>query len=256
MDGPVSDLTSTEAHVKHVTELMRAIGHANQRDFDMMLLSGYNHRARNALNGIVISMHLCFRKSPGPQPACWSGLELLYQQTMFIFDALQWWWRHISNSYITSSLNEFIEHQEAKWMPLLAAHGRRIITEPPAKPVLGQFNLELLGTIFDHIVLWRFKNGTCDIRIQWYDDDDSVTVVFSEPWPSDAVSEESEAITQPGSTPEWVFPDLSRLAELVILPMLARLVASQGGQIYEWTQHRWSLGVRWPHAAPHPERIT
>ena len=60
------------------------------------MLSSFNHRCRNSLNGIKMSLYLFKREVGGPMPGELGELERSYQQLEVLFDRLQMIYRPLS----------------------------------------------------------------------------------------------------------------------------------------------------------------
>ena len=79
------------------------------------MLSCFNHRCRNSLNGIKMSLYLFKRELGASMPGTLGELERSYYQLEVFFDRLQMVYRPLSLTLVRSPLGRFFNEQLPSW---------------------------------------------------------------------------------------------------------------------------------------------
>src|SRR5262249_32802680 len=104
------------------------------------ILSTFNHRCRNSLNGIKLGLYLYKREVDGPLPSCWSELERIYQELETVFDWLQVLYRPLSLTMVRSPLGPLVNDHLQSWHSWLSRRGLALELSPPSEDVPGDFD--------------------------------------------------------------------------------------------------------------------
>ena len=123
------------------------------------MLSSFNHRCRNSLNGIKMSLYLFKREVGGPMPGSLGELERSYQQLEVLFDRLQVIYRPLSLTLVRSPLGRFFDERLPSWRSCFSRRGRTLDLARPADDLPGDFDPMYLGLGLDAFVAWRAESG-------------------------------------------------------------------------------------------------
>jgi signal transduction histidine kinase len=129
------------------------IGHVRE------MLSSFNHRCRNSLNGIKMSLYLFKRERAGPIPGCLGELERSYQQLEVLFDRLQVIYRPLTLTLVRSPLGRFFDERLPFWRSSFSLRGLTLDLDRPADDLPGDFDPMYLGLGLDAFVAWRAEAG-------------------------------------------------------------------------------------------------
>ena len=128
------------------------------------MLSSFNHRCRNSLNGIKMSLYLFKRELGGPMPGSLGELERSYHQLEVFFDWLQMVYRPLSLTVVRSPLGRFFDERLPSWRSRFSARGRSLDLAPPADDLPGDFDPMFLGLGLDAIITWRAETSDANVR--------------------------------------------------------------------------------------------
>jgi signal transduction histidine kinase len=106
-DGPAEEGSACSA-ASPVENIERTV---NVRD----MLSSFNHRCRNLLNGIKMSLYLFKHEIGGERPRSLGELERAYQQLEAIFDRLQVIYRPLNLTLVRAPLGRFFDERLPSW---------------------------------------------------------------------------------------------------------------------------------------------
>ena len=216
------------------------------------VLSGFCHRCRNSLNGIKMSLYLFRREARGAVPDCWGDLEAIYHQLERLFDHLQAIYRPMPITMVRAPLDDLIDQHVPKWRCWFESRGRTLQRDPPESEVLADFDPSQLGAGLDALAAWRAEAGDTKAltRIAWGVRDGSIEVRWDEVLSDDppVPVEHADGFTRRDG------PASSRGADMLALPILARIVAVHGGRL-ECKREPWfSVQLRWPQFQQASER--
>ena len=207
-----------------------------------LLLSGFNHRCRNSLNGIKMSLYLSKREWNGPTPPCWVELERTYQEIERLFDRLQVIYRPLSVTMVRSPLGQLVAERLPLWRSLFTPNGRALEVDPPGQEVSGDFDPMHLGLGLDAFVAWRADPSSAmgNPRLSWRIDAGFFEIAWREgPSQGPGISRERETrLTEETSPPSGV--------DCLALPLLARIVSAHGGYQETTRDPAFGLKLRWP----------
>jgi hypothetical protein len=209
------------------------------------LLSGFNHRCRNSLNGIKMSLYLSNRQWKGAAPPSWVEIEQKYQEMERLFDRLQVIYRPLSMTMVRSPLGQLVDERLPSWRSWFTRSGRTLEIEPPCQEVPGDFDPIHLGHALDAFVGWRADHGSSpgNPRLRWRID----AGFFEVAW----IEGNSDQTCGPNHKPETRHiretTNPSSAFDCLSLPLLARIVAAHGGcQETMRDPAAFRLKLRWP----------
>ena len=128
----------------------------NARD----MLSRFNHRCRNSLNGIKMSLYLFRHEVGGQRPGSLGEvLERAYQQVEVVFDRLQMIYRPLTLTLVRAPLGRFFDERLPSWRSRLSRRGRTLDLAPPVEDLPGDFDPMIMALGFDAFVAWRAEAG-------------------------------------------------------------------------------------------------
>jgi hypothetical protein len=221
-----------------------APGADDSERFDRLrqILSTFNHRCRNSLNGIKMSLYLFKRGADGPMPHGWCELERAYREIERSFDRLQVIYRPLAMSFVRSPLGQLIAERLPSWRSWFVSNDRSLEIDPPDHDPPGDFDPIYLGLGLDAFVAWRAEAGSPGVRprLSWWTSGGSFHIAWHEDCPGADESEDSELPNAAGSP---IFATGDSLA----LPLLARVVAAHGGRLERTRTHPVGITLSWPH---------
>jgi hypothetical protein len=211
------------------------------------ILSTFNHRCRNSLNGIKMSLYLFRRSVDGPMPSGWNELERTYREIEKSFDRLQVIYRPLTMSFVRSPLGQLIAERLPSWRSWFSAHGNSLEIERPDRDTPGDFDPIHLGLGLDAFVAWRAETGSpgSQPRLGWRVSAGSFHVT----WTETPRTRELRDDCQRGSSTESA--NFIRGDSLAI-PLFARVVAVHGGSLERTGSHAVTLTIRWPQLQGQP----
>jgi hypothetical protein len=205
------------------------------------ILSGFNHRCRNSLNGIKIGLYLFRRQMEGQPPACWNELERTYQELERLFDWLHLIYRPLTLGLVRSGLGRLIDERLPSWRSWFALSGAFLEVSPPPKDEPGEFDPMHLGMALDALLAWRVQvvDPIGPAQLSW-----RVQGGFFElSW------NESSCTTPDGADGSAEADRDARTASGVgslALPLLSRIVSAHGGSVGSTSDPAFTLMARWP----------
>jgi hypothetical protein len=206
------------------------------------LLRGFNHRCRNSLNGIKMSLYLSKRQWSGPTPPRWLELEQKYQEIERLFDRLQMIYRPLSVTMVQSPLGQLVAERLPSWRSWFTPTGRNLDVESPGQELSGDFDPMHLGLGLDAFVAWRADkgSGSGNPRLSWRIDAGFFEIAWSEGHSqSIGTSQEHESPPTDETSP-------SSLIDCLALPLLGRIVSAHGGYQEITRDPAFGLKLRWP----------
>ena len=212
------------------------IGHLRE------MLSSFNHRCRNSLNGIKMSLYLFKREVGLPMPGTLGELERSYQQLEVLFDRLQMIYRPLTLTLIRSPLGRFFDERLPSWRSCFNLRGRTLDLAPPADDLPGDFDPMYLGLGLDAFVAWRAESGQRDGNtvLSWRIVDGSFEIRWHERRASNGSrTREREMVQTQGFRPDDRIDSLAH-------PLLKRIVGAHGGSVETNCDPAFVTTVRWP----------
>jgi hypothetical protein len=233
-DGPAEE--------GHSTSTLRAVEDPKRVESLRQVLSSFNHRCRNSLNGIKMSLYLIKREVAGPMPGHWSELERTYQELEVFFDRLQVIYRPLSLTLVHSPFGLLIHEHLPLWRSSFSARGRTLEVAPPADDLAGDFDPMYLGLALDAFVAWRAESGRTNSKtvLSWKTADGFFDVRWEEGTPGNTFPEDGcEEGQLEGSSPNGPVDSLAQ-------PLLKRIVAAHGGLLKTTDDSNMVITLRWP----------
>jgi hypothetical protein len=205
------------------------------------ILSTFNHRCRNSLNGIKMSLYLFRRSVDGPMPGGWNELERTYREIEKSFDRLQVIYRPLTMSFVRSPLGQLIAERLPSWRSWFGAHGSSLEIGPPDCDPPGDFDPIYLGLGLDAFVAWRAETGSAGSqpRLGWRISAGSFHVTWTETPRTPDLLDDSQRDSSTES------PNFMR-GDSLALPLLARVVAAHGGSLERTGSNAVATTIRWP----------
>jgi hypothetical protein len=206
------------------------------------VLSSFNHRCRNSLNGIKIGLYLFKHKVDGPMPASWSDLERSYQEIEVLFDRLQMIYRPLSLTVVRSPMGRLIDERLPAWRSWFGIRGKTLELTRPAVDPPGDFDPMHLGMGLDAFVASRAALGHAAWKTQlsWGIADGFFEVRWQESRPMNGSL---------GSKHENGQVEHSRAKgriESLAHSLLGRIIAEHGGFLESIDDPAFSVTIRWP----------
>ena len=133
------------------------------------MLSSFNHRCRNSLNGIKMSLYLFKRELGGPAPGNLGELERSYHRLEVFFDWLQMIYRPPAMTLVRSPLGRLFDERVASWRLRFCTHGRTLVLVPPPDDLPGDFDPMFLGLGLEAIIEWRAEvcEPNAKVALSW-----------------------------------------------------------------------------------------
>jgi hypothetical protein len=233
-DGPAEGGVSTS--------LLRTVNDPQRIESLRHVLSNFNHRCRNSLNGIKMSFYLIKREVAGPMPAYWSDLERTYQELEVYFDRLQMIYRPLSLTLVRSPLGQLIREHFASWSRSFSDRTRVFELAPPAEDLAGDFDPMYLGLGLDAFVAWRAKSVHSQAKtvLSWGVVDGYFDVRWEEGLPG--TSARGRGRDKGGGQGPSSDGRIDSLAH----PLLKRIVAAHGGFLETTDGPNFVVKLRWP----------
>jgi hypothetical protein len=212
------------------------IGHLRE------MLSSFNHRCRNSLNGIKMSLYLFKRDVGGPMPRCLGELERSYQQLEVLFERLQLIYRPLTLTLVRSPLGRFFDERLPSWRNCFNLRGRMLDLARPADDLPGDFDPMYLALGLDAFVAWRAESGQPDGNpiLSWRIVDSS----FEFRWYERRLAKGSRTPERDNGQSPGFGPD-ERIDSLAHR-LLNRIVAAHGGSVQTNCDPAFVTTVRWP----------
>jgi hypothetical protein len=206
------------------------------------LLSGFNHRCRNSLNGIKMSLYLSNREWNGPTPACWNELERTYKEVERLFDRLHFIYRPLSVTMVRSPLGQLVAERLPSWSSLFTGNGRSLEVDPPRQEVAGDFDPMHLGLGLDAFIAWRADKSAAkgNPRLSWRIDAGFFEIAWRESHSQSQVNSSDTDVRRSDETSPTARVDC------LALPLLARIVSAHGGYQETTSEPAFGLKLRWP----------
>ena len=206
------------------------------------LLSCFNHRCRNSLNGIKMSLYLYKRELGGPVPENLSELERSYHQLEVFFDWLQLIYRPLAITLVRSPFGRFLEERLPSWRSRFCTQGRTLDVLPPSRDPAGDFDPMFLGLGLDAIVDWRAEVCTPSAKaaVSWQIIDGSFELRWEERRTLNGFRTDmhEDAPVHP-SRSEFHVDSLAQV-------LLKRIVSAHGGFLETQYDPAFVMIVRWP----------
>jgi hypothetical protein len=204
------------------------------------ILSGFNHRCRNSLNGIKLGLYLFKRQMDGPTPKFWGELERTYQEMERLFDWLQLIYRPPSLHLVRSPLGRLVGERLPTWRAWLVANGLDLEVAPPLLDEAGDFDPMHLGLALDALVKWRAEVLDPEVRprLAWRFDQDRFELSWSEGFSAGGGARRSAPAKSAAARPSGAAP--------LALPLLNRMIAAHRGSLYSREDPALSLKLCWP----------
>jgi hypothetical protein len=206
------------------------------------MLSSFNHRCRNSLNGIKMSLYLFKREAGGSIPGCLGELERSYQQLEVLFERLQVIYRPLSLTLVRSPLGRFFDERLPSWRNCFSRQGRTLDLARPADDLPGDFDPMYLGLGLDAFVAWRAESGGAirDAVLSWRVAAGSFELRWEERRSANGSRADDRDNRQ--SQPSRSDQGIDSLAH----PLLRRIVAAHGGSVETTCDPAFVTTIRWP----------
>ena len=206
------------------------------------MLSRFNHRCRNSLNGIKMSLYLFKREVGEPMPGSWGELERSYQQLEMLFDRLQVIYRPLTLTVVRSPLGRFFDERLPSWRACFKLPGRSLELARPADDLPGDFDPMYLGIGLDAFVAWRAEAGRLSGSpiLSWTVIDGSLEFRWHERRLANGsrTPERENEQSQGFRTGEQI--------DSLAHPLLKRIIAAHGGSMETSCDAGFVTTVRWP----------
>jgi hypothetical protein len=224
------------------TSILRLIDHPERIEHLRQMLSSFNHRCRNSLNGIKMSLYLCKQDANGSRPDCWLELERTYQQLERLLERLQVIYRPLSLAPVRSPLGRLFDERLPSWRAWFNVRGRTIQVDAPVEDAPGDFDPMYLGLGFDAFVAWRAEAACADsqARLRWRILDGSFELTWEE-----ALLENSATLSDDEIGPNQPSRPKGRV-DCLALPLLARIVSAHGGCVETVSDPALVMRLGWP----------
>jgi hypothetical protein len=206
------------------------------------LLSCFNHRCRNSLNGIKMSLYLYKRELGGLVPENLGELERSYHQLEVFFDWLQMIYRPLTITLVRSPLGRFLDERLPVWRSRLCTQGRTLELVPPPGDLPGDFDPMFLALGLDAIVDWRAEVCERNVKaaVSWRIRDGS----FDLRWEERRTLNGFHADTRDDAA---VHPSRSDFqVDSLAQVLLKRIVSAHGGFLETQYHPAFVMTVRWP----------
>lgn len=207
------------------------------------ILRSFNHRCRNSLNGIKMSLYLFKRGVGEPLPRKLSELERAYHQLEVFFDWLQLVYRPLSLTQVRSPLGRLFDERAFSWRSRFCTQSRTLELVPPPDDQAGDFDPMLLGVGLEAIVEWRAEASAPNTKaiLSWAIRDGLFELCWRESraMNGSGIGAHDDGMTQMPWPP---FP-VESLAHL----LLKRIVCAHGGGMETLYGPTFAMTLHWPH---------
>jgi hypothetical protein len=206
------------------------------------MLSSFNHRCRNSLNGIKMGLYLFKRQTTGPMHQCWPELVQTYDEIERLFDQLQVIYRPMVLSTVRSRLGLLVGERSRAWSSLFGGKGQTLTIIPPETDDPGDFDPMYLGLGLDAFIAWRARavRPTPRSSLSWRIANDHFEVRWDEGHVSAGTPcRKAELTSAPGQ------PQSTRVDSLA-WPLLARVVAAHEGTVETTHELAFKAMLCWP----------
>ncbi len=219
--------------------LTRVATSPGQTSYLQSILGGYCHQSRNALNCLKMSLYLARKASACDDQARWNDVDARYLRAERFVERLQALCRPLTLSLVKLPLNLLFDDRKSGWERSLSVFNRRLAIEPPAQPAVGAFDPIRLGEALDELVAWRARVGRAGsvLRARWQVEDGEFHVAWDEP-----AVECPRREKPPVDTPSAPLCGI----EVLVIPLLARIMTVHGGRLDVERSASWKLDLRWP----------
>jgi hypothetical protein len=215
-----------------------------------LMLGSFNHRCRNTLNGIKMSLYLAKRETKGAMPLDWCELERDYEEIERLFDRLQTIYKPLRLSVIRSPLGRLIEEHLPMWRSLSSAGtgsmagagtGKvEICLKKPEIELPCDFDPMYMGLGLDALVGWRLGHipPANPPALSWNVTPDSCEIEWREE-PNVTGGGAHSTASHHARTNR---PRVDSLA----LPLLARVMHAHGGRQQVASEQGFAITLMWP----------
>jgi hypothetical protein len=215
------------------------------------MLRSFNHRCRNSLNGIKMSLYL-FKRELGELSLPNLGeLERAYHRLEVFFDWLQMIYRPLTVTLVRSPLGRLFDERIATWRSRFCTHGRTLELDPPLDDLAGEFDPMLLGLGLEAIIEWRAEACAANSKgiLSWRIHGG----LFEVRWQERRALNGSYNADRDHNVPQNMrpVPPVNSLAYL----LLERIASAHGGMMETHYAPSFVMTLRWPQArggAPAP----
>jgi hypothetical protein len=233
-DGPTDEVLSTT--------ILSLIDNPERIESLRQMLGSFNHRCRNSLNGIKMSLYLCKRQAAGPLAEYWFEFERTYQEVERLFDRLQVIYRPLALTLVRSPLGQLVNEHSASWSSWFDGKRGTLLVEPPRADPPGDFDPMYLGLGLDAFVAWRADTAFAgsQARMTWRFRDDFFELEWEEGRRAEsAFAQERETGVDQGTRGK-------QGVDCLALPLLARIVSAHGGTLKADHDPAFVMRLRWP----------
>ena len=235
-DGPAEEgPTCSTASPFPVEDIERTV---NARE----VLSSFNHRCRNSLNGIKMSLYLFKHESGAKRPGSLVELERAYQQLEAIFDRLQMIYRPLTLTLVRAPVGRFFDERLPSWRSWLGRRGRMLDLAPPTEDLPGDFDPMFLAIGFDAFVTWRAEFGQVHTKsvLTWRIADGFFEFTWEERRPANGfLTHDCDREMAQRSGPYGRGESLAHV-------LLKRIVRAHGGHLETTCDPTFIMTLRWP----------
>lgn len=222
--------------------ILRLVDNPERVETLRRMLSSFNHKCRNSLNGIKMSLYLFKREAGGPMPQCWLELERTYQELERLFDRLQVIYRPLTLTLVRSPFGQLVSERLPTWRSWFQLRGRALDVVPPREDDPSEFDPMYLGLALDAFVAWRAEAGYANFQtsLSWKIEGDFLEVRCEEARPAAfCQAAQRQCVSAHGSRP------LGQIDSLA-LPLLARIVSAHKGYLETSSEPDFTMRLRFP----------
>jgi hypothetical protein len=206
------------------------------------ILRSFNHRCRNSLNGIKMSLYLFKREASGPMSRRMIDLERTYREIERSFDRFQVIYRPFSLTMVRSPFGQLVADRLASWRSWFHSNRRSFEIDPPDQDLAGDFDPIYLGLALDALVAWRADSTSLasQPRLSWEIADGCFDVRWDEGCSAMNGGEQGEENGSCETSAHFAQGDS------LALPLLARVLAAHGGRNEAAWVPALAIRLRWP----------
>jgi hypothetical protein len=198
-------------------------------------LRDFCHTFRNRLNLIQLSLFLA-RKSETVCPARWDELDAQYRAVERLMDQFQTLCRPLQLQTVRMDLRHLLDDRFPVWSAWLGSRGIGLEIEPPAAPLVVDFDPSRLGLGLDALARWRAEEapGGSLVRLNWSGLNGQIKLNWDE-------------IAPPDSSPDS--------KSVIPLALLTRMISAHSGRIALGEPPGLRIEMAWPVTlVPEPTR--